>query len=130
MLAAGCAGLKDLGAAGLGLCDAGNNVACPRFARVAGGGEDDGDRRVGCPFESLRMEISSGTGIQDLSEIGLQTVQNRLRLGVTHADVELKRFRAVAGHHQTSVKKASEGRAFLSHAVDGGPHDGFHNGLG
>lgn len=122
--------MEDFGAGGFSGFDAGDDVAGGGFAGVSGGGEDDGDRGIGGPFEGRVVEVPGGSIVEDLCEIRPEAVHDWLRFGVTHADVEFEGFGAVGRHHQSGVEEAGERGTFLAHAFDGRAHDRLHDRLG
>ena len=66
-------------------------------------------------------------GQHHFQQVGFQTHQDGLRLGVAHAAVEFQRFRVSACvNHQPCVKETGIGNAVLFHAADGWQNDLAH----
>ena len=96
-----------------------DHVAAGARLGVAGACEHDGDRPLRRPFEPGAGEAAGARGgEQRVEQVRAQPRQQRLRLGVAEADVELDHLRPVRGQHQAAVEDAVKRRAALAHQVD------------
>src|SRR6187551_3456902 len=88
--------------------DAADRDAALRVVRIAGGGQDDrhGCERLGGELDSGQLAVRGGG--KRFEEIAAQAGEERLRLGVAEAAVELEHARPGVGQHQAGVEKAGK----------------------
>ena len=89
---------------------------------VAGARQHDGDRPAGATTVELGDRAPASRPAhareQQLEQVRAQPRQQRLRLGVAEAHVELDHPRAVGGQHQAGVEDAVKRRPARAHPVD------------
>ena len=85
---------------------------------VAGRGGHHGEGRAVAHLDGRRVELAAAAGQRQLGEIGVEQRQDRLRLGVAEAAVELEQLRSVGGQHQPGVQHADVRRAAGGEVVD------------
>ena len=90
-------------------------------ARIAAGGEDHGDRRVGRPVHLHVREPAGGAREQEVRQIGAQPRDHDLGLGVAEPAVVLEDLRAVGGEHQPRVEEPPVRQALGGHRGHGAP---------
>src|SRR5437016_4089402 len=95
--------------------------------RVPLRGEHDAHRRARVPLERLAGEPPLARAREEVEQIGAESYEENLRLGVAEADVELEDLRAPVLHHETGVQHARVRRALLRERLDDGSDDLLHD---
>ena len=104
-----------------GARQSGDRIALARILGIPGRGHHDTECHATVPFGLRAIERAGDAVLEQRQQVGLEAHQDRLRLGVAHAAVELERLdRAVGRDHQAGVEKAAERRTLGLHAVDDG----------
>ena len=100
-------------------------------AGIAAAREHDGHRGLG---DHSSRDPGEPAGLcrrlEQLEQIRPQPRQDRLRLGIAEADVELEHLRAVGGQHQPGVEDAVERHAAPGELVEHGLMDGAPSSRG
>ena len=72
--------------------------------RIASAREHDRDGRLRCPVEFGSVEATGdGRALEQVEQIAAQAREDRLRLRIAEADIELEHLWAVSGQHQPGV---------------------------
>ena len=94
------------------------------LVRVRPGGEDDGHRGFVRHRQGSARGVARRRRPQQREEVALKRGEERLRLRIAEAAVELEHARAVGGQHQAGVEHADERRPATGELVEDGPVDG------
>ena len=112
-----------------GLVEAGDLDALGIGLRIAAGDHHDADRGAGVPLDGAVGEGAVHARPERGQERGGEAREDRLRLGIAEAAVELKDLGAVLGEHEAGVEDAVVGRPAARELVhDGLEHLGLHDG--
>ena len=87
---------------------------------VAGGGDDNAERRCIANFDRRVCELTVAAGEHDLDNVGLNEWDEHLSLGVAESTVELEQLWAIGSKHQAGVEHADKRSAVGAHVVDDG----------
>ena len=79
-----------------------------KFTGISSRRQDHAHGRIGPGAKRDVAEFPTGSGGEDLDEIAIEAMHERLGLGVAHADVVLEQARTVGGHHEAGVEEAGE----------------------
>ena len=92
--------------------------------------EHDAYGRARVPVHVHRREPTLERGVAQHGQVGAHAREDRLRLRIAEAAVELEHLeRAVGGHHQARVQEAEVGRALGSERPHRRPHHLVHRAL-
>ena len=108
--------------------ETGDDLALLICLRIAAGCHNNTASSVRLPVDLDLIEALVNDSVEDVKQIGIQTGQNCLGLGVTETCIILDDTRALGGQHQTKVQNALERTALRSHCSHGGLEDGLHAG--
>jgi hypothetical protein len=104
------------------LAEAADHVALRGALGVAGRGQHHGHRPVLVELGGVGGEAAGlAGGGEQLEQVGAQSRQHRLGLGIAEADVELDHPGPVGADHQARVEHAVEGSAAARHRRDDRP---------
>ncbi len=92
-------------------------------ARIALGGHDDRERRLGAPARRHAAEHAVAGGLHQQQQIVLETHDEDLRLGIAEAHVVFDELRPLGRDHEPGIEHAAIGRALRAERPDGRFHD-------
>ena len=114
------AGVEDADPTGLGLVDPADHVTVAGLGRVLLGRHHHRDRSAGLPRQRLDVgQLAGRRRVQEPAERSLEQRQQRLRLGVAEAAVELDHPDAARRERQAGVQQSAERRTAAAQLVDG-----------
>src|SRR5207253_2632234 len=111
-------GVKDQRACCFGALDPLDRGADVDAARVVLGGEHDGYRRVLRSSEVGTQKASCCRGRHRPEQVALEQREQRLRLGIAEAAVELQHLWPIVRKHESGVEHADEWRAPYGELVE------------
>src|SRR3989454_586611 len=92
-------------------------------ARVALGGEHDAQRGTCIPIDGGAGEAAVARALDQLEQVGAQADEQRLRLRIAEAHVELEHLGVAVPHHEPGVEDARVADALPGEAAHHGLHD-------
>src|SRR5438105_2795253 len=117
------AGMEDERAVPLGVVDSLDRRPRVALRGIARSGEDDGDGGLVRSVQRPSAEVALSRGGEHAEQVVLEQRDDRLRLGIAEAAVELQHPRPVVGEHQAGVEDADERRPALRELVEHRPVD-------